>query len=238
MDKLGQCGTLQPSGQSGRNDLPEAEVIRQAQEGDAQAFECLYRLHSGRVYALCLRIMKGNASEAEDLTQEAFLQLFRKIGTFRAESSFSTWLHRLTFNIILMRLRKNKKTAGEFSLEETNDPEDETRGLRMEIGGPDLRLSGLVDRVNLQRAVNQLPSGYRSVFLLHDINGYEHNEIATLRGCSIGNSKSQLHKARVLLRQLLLKGKRSDRQRKHKASTERSQAICELPFADCLLRSR
>src|SRR5580658_10740116 len=106
------------------SDLPEAEAIRRAQVGDAEAFERLYRLHSGRVYALCLRMMKGNASEAEDLTQEAFLHMFRKIGTFRAESAFSTWLHRVTFNIVLMRLRE-KTVAEMMSLEETNDPGEE-----------------------------------------------------------------------------------------------------------------
>jgi RNA polymerase sigma-70 factor, ECF subfamily len=101
----------------------------------------------------------------------------------------------------------------------------------------DLRLSGLVDRVNLQRAVNQLPLGYRSIFLLHDVKGYEHNEIADMLGCSIGNSKSQLHKARVILRQLLLQGKRN-RHRKHKESDERSQPIYELSFADPLVGAR
>ena len=105
-----------------------AEAIRRAQEGDAEAFGRLYRLHSGRVYALCLRMMNGNAAEAEDLTQEAFLQLFRKISTFRAESAFSTWLHRVTFNIALMRLRKKKKLANEFSMEETNGPDEEAGG--------------------------------------------------------------------------------------------------------------
>jgi RNA polymerase sigma-70 factor (ECF subfamily) len=229
MDELVACDTLPDSGQSESRDLPEAEAIRRAQEGNAEAFERLYRLHSGRVYALCLRMMKGNASEAEDLTQEAFLQLFRKIGTFRAQSAFSTWLHRLTFNIVLMRLRK-KPVAPDISLEETNDPDEERSGLRKEIGAADLRLSGLVDRLNLQRAVNQLPTGYKSVFVLHDVLGYEHNEIAKIWGYSIGNSKSQLHKARALLRQLLLKGKRNDRPSKHKESDEAAQQISELSF--------
>jgi len=219
------------------SDFPESEMIRRAQAGDAAAFEHLYRLHSGRVYALCLRIMKGNTSEAEDLTQQAFLQMFRKIGTFRSESAFSTWLHRLTFNIALMRLRK--KTVAEMtSLEEINDPDEETRGLHKEIGAPDLRLSGLVDRLNLQRALKQLPSGYRSIFLLHDVSGYEHNEIADMLKCSVGNSKSQLHKARVSLRLLLLTGKKTRKSGKHKDSDERSQSIYELPFADRVARAR
>ena len=181
-------------------ELGEAEAIRRAQQGDAEAFERLYRLHNRRVYALCLR-MVGNTAEAEDLTQEAFLQLFRKIGTFRGESAFSTWLHRLAVNVVLMRLRK--KTLAQTSLEEVTEPDEDVGGPRKDIGGPDLRLSGSVDRVNLERAVEQLPPGYRSVFVLHDVQGYEHNEIATIMNCSIGNSKSQLHKARMRLRQLL-----------------------------------
>jgi RNA polymerase sigma-70 factor (ECF subfamily) len=180
--------------------MTEAEAIRFAQQGDASAFEHIYRLHSRRVYALCLR-MVGNPAEAEDLTQDAFLQLFRKIGTFRGESAFSTWLHRLSVNVVLMKLRK--KTLPETSLEESTDPEDEANGPRREIGGPDLLLTGSIDRVHLERAIEQLPPGYRQVFVLHDVQGYEHNEFAGLMDCSIGNSKSQLHKARMRLRELL-----------------------------------
>jgi len=180
--------------------MTEAEAIRLAQQGDAIAFEHIYRLHSRRVYALCLR-MVGNPAEAEDLTQDAFLQLFRKIGTFRGESAFSTWLHRLSVNVVLMKLRK--KTLPETSLEESTDPEDEVNGPRREIGAPDLLLTGSIDRVHLERAIEQLPPGYRQVFVLHDVQGFEHNEIAGLMDCSIGNSKSQLHKARMRLRELL-----------------------------------
>ncbi len=145
--------------------------------------------------------MVSNTAEAEDLTQEAFLQLFRKIATFRGESAFSTWLHRLAVNVVLMRLRK--KTANESSLEEATEPDEEEGGPRRDFGGPDLRLSGSIDRMNLQRAVEELPPGYKAVFVLHDVQGYEHNEIAEIMGCSIGNSKSQLHKARMRLRELL-----------------------------------
>jgi RNA polymerase sigma-70 factor, ECF subfamily len=165
MDSLICSETFPDPQQLEASELPEAEAIRRAQEGDAEAFERLYRLHSGRVYALCLKMMKGNAAEAEDLTQEAFLQVFRKIATFRAESAFSTWLYRLTFNIVLMRLRKKAKAVAEFSLEETNDLDDETRVVQKEFGAPDLRLSGLIDRVNLQRAVDQLAPGYMSIFV-------------------------------------------------------------------------
>ncbi|HVA95682.1 MAG TPA: sigma-70 family RNA polymerase sigma factor [Candidatus Dormibacteraeota bacterium] len=198
--------------------MTEAEAIRLAQQGDAGAFEHIYRLHSRRVYALCLR-MVGNTAEAEDLTQDAFLQLFRKIGTFRGESAFSTWLHRLAVNVVLMKLRK--KSLPVTSLEETNDPDDEASGPRREVGAVDLLLSGSIDRVHLDRAIEQLPPGYKQVFMLHDIQGFEHNEIAGLMSCSIGNSKSQLHKARMRLRELLQETVRSQaRQDRQAAKTE------------------
>jgi RNA polymerase sigma-70 factor, ECF subfamily len=195
-----RTGTVTRTRRTETSEMTEAEAIRLAQKGDAGAFERIYRLHSRRVYALCLR-MVGNTAEAEDLTQDAFLQLFRKIGTFRGESAFSTWLHRLAVNVVLMKLRK--KTLPETSLEESTDPDDETSGPKREIGAPDLLLSGSIDRVHLQRAIEQLPPGYRQVFVLHDVQGFEHNEIAGLMRCSIGNSKSQLHKARMRLRELL-----------------------------------
>jgi RNA polymerase sigma-70 factor (ECF subfamily) len=173
--------------------LSEAQAIERAKGGDAASFEALYALHKRRVYSLCLR-MTGNTAEAEDLTQEAFLQLFRKIATFRGESAFSTWLHRLAVNVVLMRLRK--KGLPEVSLEETLEP-------RRDIGERDMVLAGSIDRINLERAIESLPPGYRAIFVLHDVEGYEHNEIAAMMGCSIGNSKSQLHKARMKLRDLL-----------------------------------
>lgn len=199
--------------------MTESEAIRLAQAGDAAAFEFLYQLHSRRVYALCLR-MVSNPSDAEDLAQEAFLQLFRKIGTFRGESAFSTWLHRLTVNVVLMRLRK--KVLPVDSLEETMDPEDESSGPRRDVGAPDLRLSGAVDRVNLQRSVEKLPPGYKTVFVLHDIQGYEHNEIANIMDCSVGNSKSQLHKARTRLRELLQEDLRDQARKERVAAKSQS----------------
>jgi RNA polymerase sigma-70 factor, ECF subfamily len=177
-----------------------SEIVRLAQSGDAAAFETLYQLHSRRVYALCLRML-GDPTEAEDLAQEAFLQLFRKIHTFRGESAFSSWLHRLTANVVLMSFRRRKPLT--TSLDEVVKPDDDHEMPRHEIGGPDLRLSGMYDRINLQAAIEVLPEGYRLMFLLHDVHGYEHNEIAQMLHCSIGNSKSQLHKARKRLRTLL-----------------------------------
>lgn len=181
-----------------RGGLSEAEAIERAKQGDAEAFEALYNLHKRRVYSLCLR-MTANTAEAEDLTQEAFLQLFRKIGTFRGESAFSTWLHRMSVNVVLMRLRK--KGLNLVPIEDPIETEEETP--RKELGAADSSLAGSIDRLNLDRAIQALPPGYRTIFVLHDVEGYEHNEIADLVGCSIGNSKSQLHKARMKLRELL-----------------------------------
>lgn len=191
--------------------LTEAEAIRLAQEGDGQAFEFLYKMHSRRVYALCLR-MSSNPVEAQDLMQDAFLQLFRKIKSFRSESSFSTWLHRLTVNIVLMKFRK--KRHPEVSIDEPVGADDENPGSRFEMGGPDLRIHGTLDRMRLDRAIEQLPDGYKLIFVLHDIQGYAHEEVAEILGCSIGNSKSQLHKARLRMRELLTSRIRRARRRK------------------------
>jgi len=178
--------------------LSEAEAIEQAKQGDADAFEVLYNLHKRRVYSLCLR-MTANAAEAEDLTQEAFMQLFRKIATFRGESAFSTWLHRMAVNVVLMQLRKK----GLVVVPLEDDIETEEEAPKKDFGAQDLALEGSIDRLRLQNAIGKLPPGYRSIFVLHDVEGYEHNEIAEIIGCSIGNSKSQLHKARMKLRELL-----------------------------------
>ncbi|HUJ41318.1 MAG TPA: sigma-70 family RNA polymerase sigma factor [Candidatus Acidoferrales bacterium] len=200
-------------------DLPEAEAIRRAQNGDADAFERLYRLHSRRVYSVVLR-MVGNPAEAEDLTQEAFLQLFRKIHTFRGDAAFSTWLHRLSVNVVLMRLRK--KTLPQTSLDEPADADDESSGPKRDVGAEDPLIEGSVDRVHLERAVAELPPGYRMVFLLHDVQGYEHNEIARIMECSIGNSKSQLHKARTRLREILQDSARSQARQQRLEASEKT----------------
>jgi RNA polymerase sigma-70 factor (ECF subfamily) len=178
--------------------LSEAEAIERAKQGDAAAFEVLYNLHKRRVYSLCLR-MTTNTAEAEDVTQEAFLQLFRKIGTFRGESAFSTWLHRMAVNVVLMQLRK--KGLQVVPLDDENEGEEETP--KKDYGAQDNVLAGSLDRLQLKNAIDRLPPGYRSIFVLHDVEGFEHNEIAEMVGCSIGNSKSQLHKARMKLRELL-----------------------------------
>ena len=176
------------------------DTIRLAQQGDSQAFETLYRQHSRRVYALCLR-MAGNVTEAEDLTQDSFLMVFRKIQSFRGESAFSTWLHQVTVNTVLMRFRKKK--LAENSLDDATESDDEDLYPPLQIGASDLRLSGVIDGVILQRAIDRLAPGCKKIFRLHDIEGYRHDEIAEIAGCSVGNSKSQLHKARTRLREML-----------------------------------
>lgn len=177
----------------------EGEILARAQAGDHHAFAHLYSLHKRRIYSLCLR-MVGNVAEAEDLTQEAFLQLHRKIGTFRGDSAFSTWLHRLSINVVLMHLRK--KGLPLMSLDEAMEPSYDD-GPGRSFGAPDLSLTGSIDRLALERAVAALPAGYRLIFVLHDVEGFEHNEIAAMLDCSVGNSKSQLHKARLKLRDAL-----------------------------------
>ena len=214
------------------DDMPEQEALRSACEGDPHAFERLYALHSRRVYALCLRL-SGNPSDAEDLTQEAFLQLFRKISTFRGESKFSTWLHRLTVNVVLMRRRK--KRHPEVSLDATAESDDRDSRPILDLGGPDLRLSGALDRVNLSKALEQLPDGYREIFVLHDVEGYEHNEIAAILGCSTGNSKSQLFKARMRLRELLREVVRS--RAREQRETTRTLMARALPIPTLQTRS-
>jgi RNA polymerase sigma-70 factor, ECF subfamily len=175
--------------------ISEQDAISGAKLGDASCFEALFRLHKRYVYTLCLR-MVGNAAEAEDLTQDVFLQLFRKIGTFRGESAFTTWLHRVAVNVVLMRLRIPAIVSEPLE----SQPDG---GTVREIGTRDRHLASSIDRIALERSIADLPPGYRSIFLLHDVEGYEHKEIAEMLGCSIGNSKSQLHKARMKLRSKL-----------------------------------
>jgi RNA polymerase sigma-70 factor (ECF subfamily) len=194
-------------------ELTDADVVRLAQLGDASAFERIYQLHSRKIYNLCLR-MTGDRTEAEDLTQDVFLQLLRKIDTFRNESAFSTWLHRMSVNIVLMRFRK--KPIAEASLDTIINPGEESSTLPKEFGQPDLRLNGVIDRITLRAAINELPPGSKAMFILHDVQGYNHDEIAEMFGCSVGNSKSQVHKARMRLRELLQRavGRSAHRHRK------------------------
>ena len=179
--------------------MNESEAILRAREGDAEGFEYLYDSHRKHVYSVCLRMLK-NTADAEDLTQQAFLQVFRKIGTFRGESGFSTWLHRVTINVVLMHLRRKKPTEARTEDVGSALANGEASG---ELAADDVSLLGAIDRLNLTRALHKLPSGYRRCFLLHDVIGYQHSEIAGFLRCSVGCSKSQSHKARRRLRDLL-----------------------------------
>jgi len=181
--------------------LSERQLIRRAQSGDKDAFAHLYETHKRRVYAICLRITREK-TEAEDCTQEAFLQCFLRLSTFRGDSALSTWLYRLTVNVVLMRLRG--KSVRPVSLDTGGLSEDASESaLHNACPVHDLRLTGAIDRIALHRALRKLPPGYRTIFLLHDVEGKAHSEIAKELGCSIGNSKSQLHQARTRLRRFL-----------------------------------
>jgi RNA polymerase sigma-70 factor, ECF subfamily len=185
--ELEQHGDAEPSS--------DYALAQRAHAGDMASFEELYARHNRRVYSLCLR-MTGNSSEAEDLSQEVFIQLYRKIGSFRGESAFTTWLHRLTVNQVLMHFRRRG-----VKVEKTTD--DGEVPVQIVSGTEDPARMPVVDRIALDRAISKLPPGYRTVFVLHDVEGHEHEEIARLLGCSVGTSKSQLHKARMKLRGLL-----------------------------------
>jgi RNA polymerase sigma-70 factor, ECF subfamily len=200
---------LIPLQKEAKNQSTEHNLVQRAQRGDEQAFASLFELHKKRVYSVCL-LMTKDVAEAEDLTQEAFLQVFRTIGTFRGEAAFSTWLYRIAVNTVLMKLRRQKSRAV-LSL---NEPVSaESPSLSHDIGRKDLRLTGAIDRIALLRAIESLPEGCRTVFALHEIEGYQHHEIARLLQCSIGNSKSQLHKAKLKMRDLLFPKRRIARRR-------------------------
>lgn len=176
---------------------PDLDLCKIATAGNIAAFELLYERYHRRTYSLCLR-MTSSQTEAEDLTQEVFIQVFRKVGSFRGDSAFSTWLHRLTVNQVLMHFRrrsvKNEKTS-----------EDGTMPEQTVAGTANPGKMQVVDRIALKKAISELPNGYRTVFILHDVNGFEHEEVARMMGISVGTSKSQLHKARLKLRGLLIK---------------------------------
>ncbi len=179
------------------SDTPDYDLTQWAASGDLEAFEMLYKKYHRRAYSLCLR-MTNSVAEAEDLTQEAFIQLFRKAGSFRGDSAFTTWFHRLTVNQVLMHFRKksfkNEKTTGDGEM-----PEKTGLARNYKAQTP------ILNRMDLKKAIAQLPPGYRSVFVLHDVEGFEHAEVAEMLGISVGTSKSQLHKARLKLRGMLIR---------------------------------
>jgi RNA polymerase sigma-70 factor (ECF subfamily) len=192
-----------PGKQETSTDGSERGLVRRAQWGDEQAFATLFQVHKKRVYSVCL-LMTKDIAEAEDLTQEAFLQVFRSVGSFRGDSAFSTWLYRVAVNTVLMKLRR--KFPPLVSLDEPVS--SESPSLRRDVGKADPELSGVIDRIALRRAMQELPEGCRKIFTLHEVQGYRHQEIARMLDCSVGNSKSQLHKAKMKLRDLLFPKRR------------------------------
>lgn len=185
----------------------ERQLISRVIKGEEAAFAELFVAHKNHVYSLCLR-MTGNVAEAEDLTQDAFIQVFRKLATFRGDSALSTWIYRVAVNTALMHFRK--KALRQVSLDQR--PGQDAPAEKIDLSQDDGRLQGTVDRIALVRAIGELPPGYRTIFLLHDVEGYGHQEIACLLKCSVGNSKSQLHKARLKIRETLLATKAAEPQ--------------------------
>lgn len=174
----------------------EYALVRRAATGDSRAFEQLYRSHVDRIHGLCCRLCHGDTAKAEQSTQDAFVRAWEKIGSFRGESRFGTWLHRLTVNVVLgeHRLLKRWVTFDEGVAVDSDDSVAPELVLRHDdIGG----------RVDLERALARLPKGARAVLILHDVEGYQHDEISTLTGIAVGTSKAQLHRARRLLREWL-----------------------------------
>lgn len=170
--------------------------VARAAAGDRSAFERVYREHVNRVFSLCAR-MSGDRTRAEELTQDVFVRAWEKLTLFRGESSFSTWLHRLTVNVVL----NARKTEGRqrARIEEPGDDDDGIDSLPGTIGSP-LAPGDLLD---LEEAITRLPPGARRVFVLHDVEGYKHEEIAEMLGVTSGATKAQLHRARLLLREAL-----------------------------------
>lgn len=184
-------------------------LVQRAQRGDSDAFAFLFHSNKARIYSVCLR-MTNNIAEAEDLMQDAFLQAFRKLASFRGDSALSTWLYRIAINTVLMHFRKKK--LRQVSIEDPYGPDAFMADQKIpsrEYGRSDDRLAGSADRIALARAISELPIGYRTIYLLHEVEGYEHQEIAEMLNCSIGNCKSQLHKAKLRIRDLLLRAQKS-----------------------------
>lgn len=180
------------------NSKEEMDLIQSAAQGSMESFEELYKKYYSKVYTLCLRMLNGNIHEAEDLTQIAFIQLYKKIDQFRGDSAFATWLHRLTVNQVLMYFR-SKKYKYEHVTEDGIIPDVPNVSHKSYYNMP------INDQLALEEAIDQLPKGYKNVFILHDVHGYEHEEVAKILRCSVGTSKSQLHKARLKLQKLLRK---------------------------------
>jgi RNA polymerase sigma-70 factor (ECF subfamily) len=185
--------TIGPSPSTIGEEKPAAlDAIRRAQSGDVDAFELLYREHAGRIYALCLRLKAGDSSEATELMQDVFIKAWRRLSTFRGECAFSSWLHRMTVNTMLENARGDRRRiARVLPMEDISRLEGAARG------------SGVDLRMDMEDAIASLPRGARLAFVLHDVEGYQHQEIAEQLGVSVGTIKAQLHRARRLMRERL-----------------------------------
>ncbi len=227
---LPTVSVLPAKGETERTDS-EPALIQRAQQGDQEAFATLYQMHKKRVFSVCLQMTK-DVADAEDLTQEAFLQVFRSVRFFRGDSAFSTWLYRIAVNTVLMKLRR-RKSPPLLSLDEPVSAESPS--LKRDIGRADPSLSGVVDRIALRRAVEELPAGCRQIFDLHEVEGYQHHEIAQRLRCSIGNSKSQLHKAKMKMRAVLFPKKKITRASKSSGTIAQSEeSLSEGAMAELL----
>lgn len=195
----GQVPSLRPATAVPAGAAEEAEWVRRAAAGDARAFEPLYRAHVGRIHGLCLRLADGDRAKAEQYTQDAFVRAWEKLGSFRGEAQFSTWLHRLTVNLVLGEHRLLKRWVS-FEDQALPDGEDDGAVELAVVEHPQQRVG---DRLDLERALARLPKGARAVLLLHDVEGYQHDEIAALTGIAVGTSKAQLHRARKLMKEWL-----------------------------------
>ena len=173
------------------SDRGEGGLVERAVAGNVEAFEELYRVNVGRVYALCLR-MVGDPTLAEELAQEAFVRAWQKLGSFRGASAFSTWLHRVTVNVVLGHRRSTARREARVRAVGDELPHD--------IAGPE---AGTAESIDLERAISSLPDGARTVFVLHDVEGFRHQDVSRLMGIAVGTSKAQLHRARKMLRKAL-----------------------------------
>ena len=175
--------------------MKEVDEIQPLIKDDQQAFEELYQKYSERVYSICFR-MTQNAFESEDLTQDVFIRLFQTIGSFRGESAFTTWLYRLTVNLVLMHFRKRKRRVDQIN-------GNGELPAYIVPGSQNPKRMRIVDRILLSEVITKLPDGYRQAIILHDVQGLQHKEIAEARGRSVGTSRSQLHRGRAMLRELI-----------------------------------
>jgi RNA polymerase sigma-70 factor (ECF subfamily) len=179
------------------DDADDLRLARAAAKGDARAFEQLYKRHVNRIYGLCWRLVNGDEKRADQATQDAFVRAWEKLDSFRGDSQFSTWLHRLTVNLVLGEYRLLRRWVAFDDLSsEIGDGQDE-----IAVDDHPQQRVGL--RMDLERALAKLPPGARSVLLLHDVEGYQHDEIAELTGIAVGTSKAQLHRARKLMKEWL-----------------------------------